>query len=100
MHSNQKYLRKKEMKHQVITFIFMIMMTFIAFFAIEFKHVISPMFTVPLILVMAVIQVIYQLYYFMHMKHTGHEMIRIFIYSGILAAFVIVLSFLTIVKLG
>lgn len=78
----------------------MILMTFIAFFSVDLNELISVQFTIPLILVMAVIQVIYQLYYFMHMKQEGHGTIRVFIYSGILAAFVIILSFLTIVKLG
>lgn len=93
-------MRKKEMKHQIITFFMMIIMTLIAFAAIDLKEYVSPLFSLPLILLMAVIQVIYQLYYFMHMKHDGHGVISIFIYSGVLAVFVIVLSFLTIVKLG
>lgn len=93
-------MRKKEMKHQIITFIMMIIMTLIAFAAIDLEEYVSPLFSLPLILLMAIIQVIYQLYYFMHMKHEGHRVISIFIYSGVLAVFVIVLSFLTIVKLG
>lgn len=77
----------------------MIMMTLIAFTAVDMKEDISTLFIVPIILLMAIIQVIYQLYYFMHMKQSGHEVVSIFIYSGVLAAFVIVLSFLTIVRL-
>lgn len=88
------------MIQQVVIFTFMIIVTFIAFLVIDKMDLVSGLFIVPLILLMAVIQVIYQLYYFMHMKHKGHGMIRVFIYSGILAAFVIVISFLTIVKLG
>nr|WP_295973678.1 cytochrome c oxidase subunit IVB [uncultured Bacillus sp.] len=94
-----QYRRKKnaeEMKHQVITFALMIFLTFVSFLAVAYDGF-SPRFTVPFIVLLAVIQVAYQLYYFMHMSHKGHEVAAIYMFSGILIAFVTVLAFVTIV---
>ena len=52
---------------------------------------------IPFILLLAVIQVAYQLYYFMHMSHSGHEIPTVFMYSGIFIAFLTVLAFVTII---
>lgn len=95
-----QYRKKKseeEMQHQVITFAIMILLTCIAFAAVEFKDKISPMFTVPFILILGIVQVIFQLYYFMHMKHSGHGIVSIFMYTGITIAFITILTFLTII---
>ena len=83
------------MKHQVITFIMMIFLTFIAFVAVWLEF--SAWFIKPFILLLAVVQVIFQLYYFMHMKHKGHETIALFLYSGLLVGLLTVLTFVTIV---
>lgn len=93
------YRRKKnaeEMKHQVISFVLMIALTLIAFFAVgydEFSH----WFSVPFILLLAVVQVVFQLYYFMHMSHKGHELPALFLYGGVVVAFVTVWAFMTVV---
>lgn len=94
-----KYRRKKnaeEMKHQVITFALMIFLTLVAFIAVAYDGL-SSWFTIPFIVILAVIQVIYQLYYFMHMSHKGHEAATLFMFTGILVAFITVLAFMTIV---
>ncbi|UOY93761.1 cytochrome c oxidase subunit IVB [Ectobacillus sp. JY-23] len=96
------YRRKKnaeEMKHQIITFALMIFLTVVAFVAVAYPKTFTPLFAVPFILVLAVVQVIFQLYYFMHMSHKGHEAPSLFLYSGILVAFLTVLAFVTIVWL-
>ncbi|MFD0049183.1 cytochrome c oxidase subunit IVB [Actinomycetes bacterium NPDC127524] len=96
---NLTYRRKKnaeEMKHQLITFTLMIFLTLIAFFAVKYDGF-SHWFTKPFILLLAVVQVIFQLYYFMHMKHKGHETITIFIYAGLAVGSIAILTFLTIV---
>src|SRR3954447_10529844 len=93
------YRRKKnaeETKHQVITFALMIFLTLVSFVAVSYDGF-SNWFTVPFILLLAVIQVAYQLYYFMHMSHKGHGMVAAFMYSGILIAFITVLAFVTII---
>ena len=93
-----EYRRKKsaeEMQYQVISFMLMIFLTLIAFFAVAYE--LSSWFTVPFIILLAVIQVIFQLYYFMHMSHKGHEAPTLFLYSGVLIGAITILSFLTIV---
>jgi cytochrome c oxidase subunit IV len=95
-----EYRRKKnaeEMRMQVITFTMMIFFTVIAFAAVGAGF--SKWFVVPFVLLLAVVQVIFQLYYFMHMSHKGHEAPQLFMYSGIVVAFVTVLAFLTIIWL-
>jgi cytochrome c oxidase subunit IV len=93
-----EYRRKKnkeEMRHQVTSFSLMIFLTLIAFFAVGYGY--SHWFIVPFILLLAVIQVIFQLYYFMHMSHKGHEAPTLFLYSGLLVGLVTVLAFTTII---
>ncbi|MDX8359959.1 MULTISPECIES: cytochrome c oxidase subunit IVB [Bacillaceae] len=92
------YRRKKsaeEMKHHVISFVLMIFLTIAAFIAVGYEF--SRWFTVPFIILLAVIQVIFQLYYFMHMNHKGHEAPALFLYSGLLVGLITVLAFMTIV---
>jgi cytochrome c oxidase subunit IV len=93
-----EYRRKKnkeEMRYQVTSFSLMIFLTLIAFFAVGYD--LSAWFTVPFILLLAVIQVVFQLYYFMHMSHKGHEAPSLFLYSGVFVGLVTVLTFSTIV---
>ncbi|WP_028392976.1 cytochrome c oxidase subunit IVB [Bacillus cihuensis] len=98
---NLAFRRKQnaeEMKHQVITFAMMIFFTVIAFVMVAMDSI-SSWFTIPVILLLAAIQVIFQLYYFMHMKHKGHETIALFIYTGLTVGLITILVFLTIVWL-
>ncbi|MEK4470060.1 MULTISPECIES: cytochrome c oxidase subunit IVB [Bacillus] len=87
----------EEMKHQVVTFSLMIFLTLVAFAAVAYPKTFSPIFSVPFILLLAVIQVIFQLYYFMHMNHKGHEAASFFLYSGLLIGLLTILAFMTIV---
>ncbi|MGH0596808.1 cytochrome c oxidase subunit IVB [Bacillus mycoides] len=87
----------EEMKHQVVTFSLMIFLTLVAFAAVAYQKTFSPIFSVPFILLLAVIQVIFQLYYFMHMSHKGHEAASFFLYSGLLIGLLTILAFMTIV---
>lgn len=94
-----EYRRKKskeEMRYQVTSFSLMIFLTLIAFFAVGYQDY-SSWFIVPFILLLAVIQVIFQLYYFMHMSHKGHEAPSLFLYSGVLVGAVTILAFTTII---
>ncbi|MBM7659500.1 cytochrome c oxidase subunit 4 [Bacillus mesophilus] len=93
------YRRKKnkqDMKHQVITFALMIALTLVAFLAVGYEGF-TAWFSVPFILLLAVIQVIFQLYYFMHMSHKGHEGPALFLYSGLLVGLITILAFVTII---
>ncbi|MGR6003600.1 cytochrome c oxidase subunit IVB [Bacillus cereus] len=87
----------EEMRHQVITFALMIFLTLVAFVAVAYPKTFSPIFSVPFILLLAVVQVIFQLYYFMHMSHKGHEATSFFLYSGLLIGLITILAFMTIV---
>ncbi|MCA1184333.1 cytochrome c oxidase subunit IVB [Bacillus licheniformis] len=92
------YRKKKnaeDMRYQVISFGLMIGLTIVAFLTVASGA--GVWFTVPFILLLAVIQVAFQLYYFMHMSQRGHEAPTLFLYSGVLVAFVTVLAFVTLI---
>ncbi|PPA72171.1 cytochrome c oxidase subunit IVB [Jeotgalibacillus proteolyticus] len=95
---NYKYRRKKakqEMRQHVTSFALMIFMTLIAFIAVMAGF--DKIYVYPILLVLAAMQVVLQLYYFMHMSHKGHGTVALFLYSGVLVAFITVLTFVTIV---
>ena len=94
-----EYRRKKnaeEMRYQLVSFALMIFLTLIAFAAVAIKGF-SAWFTVPFIILLAVVQVIFQLYYFMHMSHKGHEAPSLFLYSGVMVGAITILTFSTII---
>lgn len=94
-----EYRRKKnaeEMKHQVISFALMIFLTLVAFVAVGYEGF-STWFTVPFILILACVQVIFQLFYFMHMSNKGHEGPKLFMYSAMLIGFLTILCYTTII---
>jgi cytochrome c oxidase subunit 4 len=94
-----EYRRKKsaeEMRYQIVSFSLMIFLTLIAFAAVAIKGF-TAWFTVPFIILLAVVQVIFQLYYFMHMSHKGHEAPSLFLYSGLLVGLITILAFSTII---
>jgi cytochrome c oxidase subunit IV len=93
----RKKKNKEEMRHQVISFAIMIFLTFAAFAAVMFKNQLNPLFIAPFILVLACVQIVFQLYYFMHMKHKGHDTIAFFLYSGLLIGLVTILALMTII---
>ncbi|WP_071459321.1 cytochrome c oxidase subunit IVB [Bacillus massilinigeriensis] len=93
------YRKKKnaeEMRHQVITFALMIFLTLVAFAAVGYADF-SGWFVVPFILLLAIVQVIFQLYYFMHMSHKGHENPQLFLFTGVLVGAVTILAFMTVI---
>ncbi|WP_413385497.1 cytochrome c oxidase subunit IVB [Bacillus velezensis] len=94
-----EYRKKKnaeEMKYQVISFGLMIGLTLVAFLTVAADGI-AGWFTMPFLILLAVIQVIFQLFYFMHMSQKGHEAPSLFLYSGIFVAFITVLAFVTII---
>ncbi|AYC29128.1 cytochrome c oxidase subunit IVB [Paenisporosarcina cavernae] len=86
---------KNEMQGQVTTFAIMIFLTLIAFTMVHAGF--SSLLVTPIILLLAAVQVVLQLYYFMHMSHKGHGTAQFFIFSGALVAFITVLTFVTII---
>jgi|SRR5690606_2306334 len=81
----QRQQNKEEMKKQLITFATMILFTILAFLIVG-SGMMSKMLAIPLLLILALIQVAFQFYYFMHMKDKGHEMVSVMIYGGAWAA--------------
>ncbi|NBJ70775.1 MULTISPECIES: cytochrome c oxidase subunit IVB [Clostridia] len=94
--SFQKQKNKEEMKKQLITFVLMIGFTIVAF-AIVATNAMDKMFAVPLLLILAVVQVGFQFYYFMHMKDRGHEFPSVMIYGGVFAAMLTIAALVAIV---
>ncbi|MFC4387286.1 cytochrome c oxidase subunit IVB [Gracilibacillus marinus] len=86
----EKQKRKEEMKQQVITFALMIIFTIIAFSMVASG--LDKLFVIPIIVVLAAVQVGFQLYYFMHMSHKGHEMPAFMFYGGVFAAFLCIIA--------
>ncbi len=93
-----EYRRRKNaegMRIQVATFTLMIFFTVISFAAVAAGF--SKWFVIPVILLLAVIQVGFQLYYFMHMGEKGHEAPSMIMWSGLGVAFLTILAFVTII---
>ncbi|AIF43873.1 cytochrome c oxidase subunit IVB [Virgibacillus sp. SK37] len=95
VNSFQKKRNKEEMKKQLISFALMIGFTIIAFTLVATKAM-DKMFIIPVILLLAVVQVAFQFYYFMHMKDKDHEFPSMMIYGGVWAAVLTVATLLTI----
>ncbi|RDW17951.1 cytochrome c oxidase subunit IVB [Oceanobacillus chungangensis] len=95
INSFQKQQNKEEMKKQIITFVLMIAFTVVAFAVVASG--LEAIYAVPLILILAVVQVGFQFYYFMHMKDEGHEVPAALIYGGIWVAILVALTMATII---
>ncbi|MGN8645134.1 cytochrome c oxidase subunit IVB [Gracilibacillus sp. HCP3S3_G5_1] len=91
----EKQKRKDEMKQQVITFSLMIIFTIVAFAMVISE--LDRLFVIPVLLVLAAIQVGFQMYYFMHMSHKGHELPALMFYGGVFAAFLTILALVVLV---
>ncbi|HBT73793.1 MAG TPA: cytochrome B6 [Lysinibacillus sp.] len=92
-HHNAVHMRK-----QVINFAIMIFFTFIAFAVVAADF--SKYLIMPFVLLLAGVQVVLQLYSFMHLEdkktHFG-GVIGFFMWMGMLIAFTFFLAFLTII---
>lgn len=97
-HAEHEYLKKKraaEMRHQLTSFAIMIFLTLIAFTMVAAGF--SAYLIVPVILLLAAVQVVLQLYHFMHLSNKGHGTVAFFMFSGMFVAFITVLALVTIV---
>ena len=92
---------KKSMRDQVMMFSLMIFLTLVSFSMVVAYQAdvagFSKYFIIPMIMLFAAVQVGLQLYYFMHMSEKGHGTPQMFMYTGALFAFLVVLTFVTIV---
>ncbi|TWT28076.1 cytochrome c oxidase subunit IVB [Planomicrobium sp. CPCC 101110] len=87
--------RAQEMRHMLTSFAMMIFLTLIAFTAVAAGF--STYLIVPIILLLAAIQVVLQLYHFMHLSNKGSGTIAFFMFSGMFVAFIVILTFVTII---
>lgn len=84
----ERQKNKEEMKKQLISFVGMVGFTLISF-GIVATGKLDKMFAIPILFILAMIQVAFQFYYFMHLKDKGHEMPTTLIYGGVWAAFLV-----------
>ncbi|HSJ37216.1 MAG TPA: cytochrome c oxidase subunit IVB [Planococcus sp. (in: firmicutes)] len=97
-YAEHEFLKKKrsaEMRQHLTSFAIMIFLTLIAFTMVAADF--SNYLIVPIILLLAAIQVVLQLYHFMHMSNKGHGTIAFFMFCGMFVAFITVLALVTIV---
>jgi cytochrome c oxidase subunit IV len=85
---------KQDVKQQLVSFVLMIFLTLIAFYVVA-NGLMSGTGLVLFLLFLAVIQVVFQLYVFMHMAQKDHEYPTFFIYSGLLVGIITVVGLLT-----
>ncbi|CAM3961026.1 cytochrome C oxidase subunit IV family protein [Alkalicoccus chagannorensis] len=76
---------KNEARTQIVSFVFMIFITSTAFLTVA-SDVIPTHFAIPFILMLAGVQVVMQLYYFMHMNAKGNGWINVMLWSGMFVA--------------
>lgn len=92
---------RKSMRGQVMMFSLMIFMTIMSFSMVMAYQAdvagFSKFLIIPTLLLFAAVQVGLQLYYFMHMSEKGHGVPQMFMYTGVILSFAVVLTFVTIV---
>lgn len=93
-----KARRTKNMRMQVTVFGLMIFFTLIAFMLVAGG--VAKAFVIPIILLLAALQVILQFYYFMHMKDSGHDIPKFFILMGVYFGLAFIIMGVYIVWLG
>lgn len=72
-------------KNHLITFGVSIALTFLAFAAVA-NESLSSSFVVFLLCIMALVQALFQLFFWMHMKDKGHGYAKLFLFGGFLVA--------------
>lgn len=80
-------------KNHLITFAVSLLLTALAFLAVA-SGVVEGNALVLLLLFLAFVQVLFQLYIWMHMEQKGHGFVALCMYSGVGLAVVVVISFL------
>jgi cytochrome c oxidase subunit IV len=92
---------RKSMRSQIMMFSLMIFLTIMSFSMVMAYQAdvigFSKYLIIPTLMLFAAVQVALQLYYFMHMNEKGHGIPQMFMYTGVIFAFVVVLTFVTII---
>mgnify|MGYP001949461856 CR=1 FL=1 len=78
---------KSQTLRYVIAFAVMVVLTVIAFYLVA-TNVVTVQLLVPILLILATVQVILQLYFFMHLDQKGSGFPILFMFTGAIAAVV------------
>lgn len=95
MSTEQQLPEKRRYKHQdgvryhIVTFILSLVLTALAFVAVIYT---DKKFSVPFMVVLAIIQVLFQLFYWMHLSQKGHRAPLIGISTGALVTLTAVVT--------
>ena len=93
-----KKKNQQQMIYQVFTFAMMIAFTIVSFGLVMAD--INKLFTTFTILLLAGVQVLFQLFYFMHLNEEEHEFPTIMIFAGTFAGSLAVVAMTTITWWG
>lgn len=91
-----KVQEKREIRHHIISFGMMVILTIFAFIAVATEGV-SAKFIPIFILLLAVVQVVFQLFFFMHMKDKGHNFPAILMSGGVVVAILTVATLMSLI---
>ncbi|CEI84418.1 hypothetical protein J18TS1_13600 [Oceanobacillus oncorhynchi subsp. incaldanensis] len=91
INSFQKQKNKEEMQKMVVSFALMIFFTLVAFALVMLE--VPSTYVIPILLLLAFVQVGFQFFYFMHLKDKGHEVPAQIIYGGIFITVMVALTF-------
>lgn len=89
--NEQRRHRVEGPRNHYITFVISILLTMLAFAAVAFGDL-DPRFVISFIVVLAIVQAVFQLAYWMHMKDRGHNLPILFIFTGGFVALLAVIS--------
>jgi cytochrome c oxidase subunit 4 len=93
---HEKEKEKRELRYHFVSFAMMVLLTILAFVTVVSESV-SGNFATLFIILLACIQVAFQLYYFMHLKDKGHGSPAFFISNGIFVAVLTVATLITLI---
>lgn len=93
---HEKERQKRELRNNLILFVMMLVLTILAFAAVIWGGA-SAKFVALFILILAVIQAAFQMYYFMHLKEKEHGFPASFIASGVVVAVLTVATLMTLI---
>jgi|GEM_PF-299952 len=86
-----------EFKHHMWSYIASIALTVLAFVAVWAKVIDNTLVLGMFLVLLATIQVVFQLFIWMHMNQKGHEFPIMFIFSGVFVAIVTVAALMLLI---
>jgi cytochrome c oxidase subunit IV len=93
---HKKVKAKQEFRQHTVSFVMMIFLTILAFIAIA-SDAVSDRIAVLFIILLACVQVFFQLYVWMHMSHKGHEFPKWVLIAGGAVALITVITLIILI---